>query len=428
MPRPDNQEQHRWGAYDYRTQAEDQRLYEEDRKREEQDRWFRENQRQQQLQSARPEQSSRPNPAPAAKQKTKDHRTPGAKPRTKRKWSVIAALIGLFAGLVFAGGQLGANQGVSWAVAVMSAVFCGRYYRQIIVVGLLLGAANAFLTSEQEGGDREAPIAESPRNADRAQAASRGSSPQQQRRTPTQPSQAPPARVVATTLSNLTPLVINYEYRWGTGDWQLVSLASNQSRSHPRPIGLGFMGTPVLEIRYDEDLSAEKSTQSRSLQSGLDEAPAQEPAPRQYTFVKSSDRVGLRSDQWQTGWPHPFRRGLEAAEEEGSWRAAEGYRLYAPGGTPMAVPVEAGVGLLGMTLRRDAMFGWMVYDVIEGSSAERAGIEPGFHIVGTTEAVFSRLDLKACRELLSGPVGTTVDVAFHGTGGKFFISRGMLRE
>lgn len=132
MPRPDNQNQYRYGAYDYRTAAEDRQRDQADRDRRaneeaarhalEQTRRFQQEQ-QRQLERQRQQQARKARKA--------------SKPPAKgsKDWSTGWAVIGFFVGAGTVAGQVSSGEGAIVPIVIAGAVaafVAGRFYKVLL--------------------------------------------------------------------------------------------------------------------------------------------------------------------------------------------------------------------------------------------------------------------------------------------------------
>lgn len=414
---PENQAQHHYGPYHQQTQAEENRLRQRDAQRRRDEQWRAEQDRQARLERDRRDAEQRRQAAArqadnrarksqrSGRQATKRNSTASPKPAAK-SWSWLAAIIGLVAGLGYAGKELGWEPGGCWTLATFTALIAGRFYKQIIAVAVLAFIVTALVAARDSGSSAKAdattetspPVTENPRQS---------TSPPSLAPSPiASPVAGAPAikQGYAVTLFNKADTSVEYEYRWGDDPWESNTLEANGGWDY----WWNGADPSAFQIRYARRPGA---AEVRTLETKLSAIPVKDQAASVYRFVARHGSLGIASDAWQPGFPHPTTPNLVSAAIEGRYAAAPGYRLYSPGGEPRALALKEGLGIVGIVPGRpDRGSSLQVAEVIDGSSADRAGIEPGDWLlnVASNDAEFMTPD--RFRTIMRGEVGSEVQL------------------
>ena len=73
-------------------------------------------------------------------------------------------------------------------------------------------------------------------------------------------------KYAVTSIANRTSITINYEFRWGNGPWEKVSVLPGHTMNHSWKYEFPGQGvSPVKMIRFDCDLSAKVMTVTKEL-------------------------------------------------------------------------------------------------------------------------------------------------------------------
>lgn len=221
-------------------------------------------------------------------------------------------------------------------------------------------------------------------------------------------------RTYAICLTNTTDLDLNYQFRWGAGEWENRRVAPNGSRWHSLKVSDGSGIPPKIQIKYDFALSDEDRRQSRTLTSKAVPLPVECSDAQGYTFVSKGQVLGLKSDKWQPGWPHPFFSGVITSRDEGQWKPAEGYRWYDPNDGGNLQTIKKDVGVVGMSVKNVESSAFpVVAKVVERGSAADEGVRAGLEIVAVGGQSTMRMSSSDCVALIKGPIGSTVLVKFR---------------
>ncbi len=69
------------------------------------------------------------------------------------------------------------------------------------------------------------------------------------------PARAQSNRYAAVCLVNNTDLSINYEYKWGNGNWQSDTLYAGYQMTHTWKYARGSASSPKFTVKFDADLT-----------------------------------------------------------------------------------------------------------------------------------------------------------------------------
>lgn len=146
MPRPENQNQYKYGPYDYRTAAEDRQLAEREQQgRADEDahrqvmesirRQNRENQRRQE-EAQRKREQQRQNQL----RRQSNTRKKSQPKSTEDDWNTGAAVIGFFMGAGWVANQMSGGEDAAIPIliaGVIGAIIAGKFYKFILALGIL---------------------------------------------------------------------------------------------------------------------------------------------------------------------------------------------------------------------------------------------------------------------------------------------------
>jgi hypothetical protein len=73
-------------------------------------------------------------------------------------------------------------------------------------------------------------------------------------------------KYAVTSIVNRTSLTINYEFRWGNGEWEKISLLPGHTMHHSWKYEFRGQGeSPIKTIRFDSDLSSRVLTTTKTV-------------------------------------------------------------------------------------------------------------------------------------------------------------------
>ena len=136
MPRADNENQYRYGPYDYRTQAEDNR-----RNKIERDQQFFEDLQNLNNQQVRATNAQNQNYKTFSQNKSSADSVPKSISQQKEKdWSTLSAIIGFILGVGWSSQEIpNADENMFGIIAIgmIAAFVAGRYYKIIFLIGFV---------------------------------------------------------------------------------------------------------------------------------------------------------------------------------------------------------------------------------------------------------------------------------------------------
>lgn len=246
-------------------------------------------------------------------------------------------------------------------------------------------------------------------------------------RTPLPTSNVVVPETVATCLSNTTDITISYSYRWDQLEWQRSTVAPQGKMRHWWTYSTAERSTaPTLQIAFDDNLAdgATWTTRSLSLSRASSSFTCTEVA--NYSFLRETDSIGLASNSWRPGWPHPFAPSVVAGDSAGNWRPASGYRWYDPGNNDSLEVIEKDKGIIGLRISRERGVYPVVQSVVTGSAGAKAGVRAGMWIVSIDGVTTLRKSIDECAAMLAGRPGTLVRLEVRSidrSGGRIELTR-----
>ena len=184
----------------------------------------------------------------------------------------------------------------------------------------------------------------------------------------------------AVCINNAANFEMKYAYRWSGNEWQQDTIAPGSVRRHWWTYNVQV---PSFEVTYDDNLAKGVSESRRHLNLSSAVPPVSCSSVKNYSFVVKDNAIGLNSDTWEPGWPHPFAPSVIAGEKTGEWRPAPGYRWYDTADKTGLAVVPENLGITGILIgfKGNGDIYPTVIRVVPGGPAEGAGIHADMEIV-----------------------------------------------
>lgn len=215
----------------------------------------------------------------------------------------------------------------------------------------------------------------------------------------------------AVCLRNPTKYTINLSYRWGENEWTSASLKPGYFNWFSWKYPTKRRVSPQFEVMFDSDMTKGVTNTRRLLSRHVVTIPVSCEAARKYIFVMEANTLGLRSDDWEPGWPHAFYPFVVAGDDETNWRPAPGYRWFDRKDPNNFGVIKNSTGVIGIYLQKGENDRYpLIVKVVPDRPADKAGIRTGMMITKINAASTFEMSLDECVRNIAGPIGTTVDI------------------